>query len=349
MAKVVIERTVFWALVLVAGSLGLAGCKQQGGNAPGTGAPGGATGAADRAQVKAVKLQLNWVPEPEFGGFYAALHKGFYRDAGLDVKIEAGAAGVQTWSMVATGQVPFAIASGDELLRARRKDAGIVAVFAVYQNNPQALMVHEKSGVGSLAEIFESGKVKKVAMEAGLPYARFLRTRYRFDKVEVMQYGGNLGLFLQDPQMAVQCFVFSEPVSAREKGVAVRTFGIGESGYNPYLAVLITSEALLGEQPETVAAFVRATQRGWHAYLADPGPTNEYMRTQGATMSAAAMQLAAELQESYVLPPGSAPAALGQMSEERFRTLGEQLVALGELDRAPEAGKVFRNFPPASP
>jgi NitT/TauT family transport system substrate-binding protein len=302
---------------------------------------------AARPDAIDVTLQLNWVPEPEFGGFYAAVNKGIYARAGLNVNIVAGGAGVPTWNMVATGKVPFAIAAADEVIRARLQDAGIVALYAVYQTNPQALMVHKDSGVSSLSEIFTSGKVERVIMEPGLTYGRWLQQKYGFDKVEIVQYGGNLSLFLQDKKAAQQCFIFSEPVSAGEQGVEVDAFSIGESGFNPYVALVITSEKYLAENPRTVELFVRASRAGWKAYLEDPGPTNEYMKTQQATMSLPAMQRAAELQAPYIATDETRANYLGYMSEERWRALAEQLVTLGEIKEAPaDVTKLFHNVPP---
>lgn len=302
---------------------------------------------AARADAVDVTLQLNWVPEPEFGGFYAAAHMGTYARAGLNVNIVAGGAGVPTWNMVATGKVPFAIASADDVIRGRLQDAGIVALYAVYQTNPQALMVHESSGVSSLEEIFTSGKVARVIMEPGLPYSRWLQQKYGFDKVEIAQYGGNLSLFLQDEKAAQQCFVFSEPVSAGEQGVAVEAFSIAESGFNPYVAVVVTSEKFLAENERTVELFVRASRAGWKAYLANPEPTNEYMKTQQATMSVTAMQRAAALQTPYIVSDETTANYLGYMTEERWRALAEQLVSLGEIKAVPaDIADMFRNVPP---
>ena len=331
-----------WACCLAA--LALAGaCSKSSSDQPApaaTQAPGEAR-AGERKQ--AVTLQLNWVPEPEFGGFYAAVHQGLYAGQGLDVEIAAGAAGMQTWQMVATGKVPFAIASAGEVIRARLKGADIVAVYAVYQKSPQALMVHAASGVSSLEEIFTSGKIARVAMEAGLPYGRFLEQRYGFDQVSVVQYSGNLTTFLQDPGMAQQCFVFSEPVSAREQDVPVEVFSIAESGFNPYLAVVITSEAVLKEQPEVVARFVRASRAGWQAYLADPEPANHYMKEQKAAMTLSAMKRAAEMQAPYIVTGEGQ--ALGHMDEARWRTLAAQLHSLGETEQAPATiSSHFRNI-----
>jgi NitT/TauT family transport system substrate-binding protein len=293
----------------------------------------------------AVTLQLNWTPEPEFGGFYAAAHRGLYKQEGLNVSIKAGGAGIQTWKMVATGKVPFAIAEAGEILRARIKDADLVALYAVYQTSPQALMVHKKSGVTSLADIFTSGKIKKVAMESGLPYVKFLEKKYGFAKVEVVQHGGNLTLFLNDPTMAQQCFAFAEPLSAKEKGVEVAAFSTAEAGFNPYLAVVITSGKYLGENRTVVEKFVRAPRAGWKAYLDDAKPTNEYLKTQKATMTVDAMNQAAELQKPYVVGDEKTK-YLGYMSEERWKALAEQLKELGEIDKGSDVTKAFLNVEP---
>jgi len=291
----------------------------------------------------AVTLQLNWTPEPEFGGFYAAAHDHLYEREGLDVSIKAGGAGIQTWKMVATGAVPFAIAESGEILRARIKDADLVALFAVYQTSPQALMVHKASGVASLGEVFTSGKIKRVAMESGVPYVKFLQKKYGFDKVEVVQHGGNLTLFLNDPTMAQQCFAFSEPLSAKEKGVEVSVFSTAEAGFNPYLEVVITSGKYLADHRADVEAFVRATRAGWKAYLDDPRPTNEYLKTQQATMTVPAMNAAADLQKPYVVGDDKTR-YLGYLSEDRWKTLAEQLHELGEIDQVPDVAKVFVNI-----
>ncbi|HEX3761246.1 MAG TPA: ABC transporter substrate-binding protein [Kofleriaceae bacterium] len=304
-------------------------------------APAGSAG--ESRSTAAVTLQLNWTPEPEFGGFYAAVHDHLYEREGLDVSIKAGGAGVQTWKMVATGAVPFAIAEAGEILRARLKDADLVALYAVYQTSPQALMVHKDSGVTSLAEVFTSGKIKRVAMESGLPYVKFLQKRYGFDKVEVVQHGGNLTLFLNDPTMAQQCFAFAEPLSAKEKGVEVSVFSTAEAGFNPYLAVVITSSKYLADHRAQVEGFVRATRAGWKAYLDSAVPTNEYLKTQQATMTLPAMNAAADLQKPYVVGDDKSR-SLGSMTEERWKALADQLHDLGEIEQVPDVTKAFVNI-----
>lgn len=299
---------------------------------------------ADKSGKVALTLQLNWVPEPEFGGFYTAQHTDAYEKAGLDVRITSGAAGVQTWRMVATGKVPLAIASAGEVLRANLKDANLVAVYSIYDKNPMALMVHEETGVSALGEIFTSGKVGKVAMEAELPFGLHLKQKYGFDKVKVLQHSHNLSLFLQEKTLAQQCFIFSEPVSAKRQGVPVRAFSIGDSGFNPYQAVVIVRRDFLAKNRDVIERFVQASRAGWQAYLDGPGPTNEYMRTQGATMDLESMNLAAELQAPYIVSQETRKHGLGYMSMERWQTLADQLRTLGGIDGTPNVHEMFTHI-----
>src|SRR4029453_2026893 len=84
-----------------------------------------------------VSIALNWVPEPEFGGIYAAREGGAFAKHGLDVDIKPGGAGAPTWQQVASGKAEFGVASADEVVIARASDADVVALFTIYQTCPQ--------------------------------------------------------------------------------------------------------------------------------------------------------------------------------------------------------------------
>src|SRR5580700_7078711 len=102
-----------------------------------------------------IKLALNWKPEPEFGGFYAAP----YAQYGLDVDILPGGAGTPTVQMVGAGTADFGIVSGDELAIARARGNDVVAVFATFQNCPQGIMAHASRRLSGIGEVFEAGTV----------------------------------------------------------------------------------------------------------------------------------------------------------------------------------------------
>src|SRR6476661_10797906 len=83
-----------------------------------------------------IRLALNWKPDPQFGGFYAAP----YSQHGLDVEILPGGAGTPTVQMVGAGSVDFGTVSADEVILARSHGNDVVALFAVFQDSPAGIM-----------------------------------------------------------------------------------------------------------------------------------------------------------------------------------------------------------------
>ncbi|HMI88970.1 MAG TPA: ABC transporter substrate-binding protein [Polyangiaceae bacterium] len=319
-------RAVVIGVLLVA-SLG--GCSK--------GQPGGSAGGESAAGTK-LKLVLNWVPEPEFGGFYAARDGGAYRRQGFEVEVIGGGAGVPVVQMVATGRVHFGTIGADELLTARAHGADVVAVFATFQTSPQAIMVHASRNLTSLAEVFRSGTL---AIEPGMAYAAYLKQKFRWENVQVVPYDGGVARFLADPSFAQQCYVTSEPIAAKKQGGDPQVFLVADAGYNPYTTVVVTRRELVEQKPEMVAAFVAATAEGWKNYLTDPRPTNQVLARLNPSMDAATLEAAVEAEKPLIATEQTKQLGLGSMSAERWATLARQLEELKLIDRAPPTTDLF--------
>src|SRR5580698_11160453 len=104
--------------------------------------------------ISPVSLTLDWKPEPEFGGFYAAQIKGSFAAQGLAAEIKPAGEGADTWQLVATGKTDFATTAADQVLIARSSGADVVAFFAVYQTFPQGIMVHKARGFTNIRDVF---------------------------------------------------------------------------------------------------------------------------------------------------------------------------------------------------
>jgi NitT/TauT family transport system substrate-binding protein len=78
-----------------------------------------------------VQLMLDWHPEPEFGGFYAAQANGAFTKQGLNVDIKSAGEGAAMWQLVAHGDTEFGTTAADQVLIARAAGADVVAIFAV--------------------------------------------------------------------------------------------------------------------------------------------------------------------------------------------------------------------------
>lgn len=284
-----------------------------------------------------VKLALNWVPEPEFGGFYAGRENGAYQRAGIDIEIQGGGAGVPVVQMVAGGQADFGVVGADEVVNGNAKGVDVVPLFATFQTSPHAIMVHASRDVKTLADVFKSGTV---AMEPGAPYASFLKKKYALDKANLLPYDGGVAKFIADENHAQQCFATSEPIEVARKGKKARLFLIADEGYNPYATVVITRRGLWNEKPDLVRAFVRASREGWRTYLDDPKAANAVMAKLNTSLDAESWKLVADAQKPFIETADTGRDHLGKMTLERWETLTKQLVDL-EIAKDPKAPSTY--------
>ena len=285
-----------------------------------------------------IRLALNWKPEPDFGGFYAAPFQKY----GLDVEILPGGAGTPTIQMVGAGSAEFGIVAADELVVARARGNDVVAVFAVFQNNPLGIMVHASRKLTSLADVFTSGTV---AMQRGLSYARLLEKKYGFDKVKIVPSpNGDVSAFLHDKNFAQQCYITSEPLIAKRQGADVQVFPISDIGFNPYTDVMATSGVLLRSKPDMVKSMVAAAREGLRTYLNNPHPTNLRMQQLNPTMPLDLFAETAEVQKPLIETDATRSNGLGVMTKERWETLIMQLKNLGDIENAPAAEDCFRSL-----
>ena len=105
--------------------------------------------AASGAQaLDVVTLQLKWRHQFQFAGYYAALEKGFYREAGLEVEIREGGPNVDAIDDVVTGRADFGVGTSGALI-ARTRGQKVVVLAAVFQHSPAILLGHVPLGAGA--------------------------------------------------------------------------------------------------------------------------------------------------------------------------------------------------------
>lgn len=286
-------------------------------------------------------LALNWKPEPQFGGFYAAQEQGYYKDSGLQVNIIEGGSGTPTIQMLLAGKVDYAIVSADEVLIALARGASdIVALFATFQTNPQGIMTHAERSFTSIADVMQTPGV--LLWQSGLPYAQYFMKKYAPLAVVTAPYLGGIGNFQNDPEISQQCFVTSEPLTAAAAGIKVKTFLVADSGYNPYTAVMVARRQRLENNPAEVKAMVAAVRSGWQHYLEDPDATNAAMMTLNKAMSAETFEQSA-LAQSDLIRTGKTR-ELGQMTLARWQTLADQLLEIDVIRKPVPVDELFVNL-----
>jgi NitT/TauT family transport system substrate-binding protein len=297
-------------------------------------------GTATTSTSTSVQLTLDWKPEPEFGGFYAALQDGAFAKHGLDVKIQPAGEGADTWQLVATGRTEFATSSADQVLIARKQNADVIAIFAVYQTFPQGIMVHQSRGFLSIKDVFSHDGVLLAEDNSWL---HFLQKKFAPVQVKVTGYGGGIAEFLAKKDYSQQCFVTSEPILAKHHGGDPQTFLIADEGFNPYTTVVICKGELLKTHPDEVKAMVEACREGWRDYLDHPDPVNAVMHGLNTDMDLQTFGEAAAAEKPLIETDETRKSGLGTMTADRWKALAGQLVDLGVIDRSVDPNGCFVN------
>jgi NitT/TauT family transport system substrate-binding protein len=278
-----------------------------------------------------VKLQADWYPQPEHGGFYEALSKGYYKAEGLDVEIVPSGPYVNSEALVASGTMQFGMNSSDHVLEAiANSGEPLLAVGATMQHDPQGIMVRADSPVKTWTDL--DGRT--VSVRPGSTWWEFIVKKFHLTHVKEVPATYSVANFLQDPNYIQQAFVTSEPFFAQKAGVATRMLMDRDAGYDPY-RVFYTSQAYAAEHPDVVAKFVRASIRGWREYMKDPVETNALLRKLNPALNEEWENYSYNALKSgkYVAGDAADGSELGQFDAARWKTMYEQMLDLKVIQK----------------
>jgi NitT/TauT family transport system substrate-binding protein len=143
-------RWLWVTALLAAALLALAGCG--GDDDEEAGGDEGAT-TTQAAELDKVSLQLKWVTQAQFAGYYAAQEQGFYEEEGLDVTIKPGGPDITPEQVVASGQAEFGIDWLPSLLATRDKGGDLVNIAQVFARSAMLELTWKDSGLTSFADL----------------------------------------------------------------------------------------------------------------------------------------------------------------------------------------------------
>ncbi len=279
-------------------------------------------------EMTRIRLLTDWYPDPERGGYYCAQLKGYYRAAGLDVEIIPGGPNNGPIQRLLTGRLEFLLSTSGDVLIQASKGLPLVAVSAVMQHDPQAILVHE----GSPVRRFEDLEGRTVTATPGAVWLQYVRKRYGLTHLRESPSTQSIANFIHDTNVIMQCFVTSEPYFAREAGIKTRTLAIEDDRFKPY-RVLVTSRSFLEQHPEAVRAFVTATLQGWKEYLSHPAEVDRELLRLNPELNPSKMEYSwrALKDGNFVLGDPTKGEIQGVWDEKRLKAEADILKELGLL------------------
>lgn len=277
--------------------------------------------------LEKLSLQLRWLHQFQFAGYYMALEKGYYRDAGLEVEIREGGQGASKPidSMLA-GEADFAIANSGVVI-ARMSGKPVVALAAIMQSSPIVWIVRADSGIYTPLDL--PGKRVMLMAPPESAELRITLAREGIDPglLDIRQTSFNPQDLIDGKTDAYDGYISNEPYWLQQRNIAYRLINPREYGVNFYNDVLITRESLVQQRPEQVEAFVQASLKGWDYALAHTEETLQLIHQRYApNKSMDHLRFEAEALKKLIMPE---LVQLGHMNPGRWQTIARQYVELG--------------------
>ncbi len=218
--------------------------------------------SANISDIEEINLQLRWKHQFQFAGFYIAKERGFYKEAGLDVKINEYRHPINVVDEVISGRANYGIGRSS-LLIDRNKGKPIVALGAIYQNSPSVLITTDPE-IKSLQDFrgkkimivddpVQSDAISSMLYFNGLSRNDFILQKHSFNYKDLINRKTD----------AMACYLSNEPYYLKKSNTPYIVFNPKNYGFSLYADILFTSENEINNHYERVKAFSTASHKGW--------------------------------------------------------------------------------------
>ncbi len=228
------------------------------------------------AEPTPVSVQLEWRHQFEFAGFYAAKEKGFYREAGLQVELREYHQGQDVISDVLNGHSTFGVFHS-VVIQARLQGRPLRLLAAYLRHSP--LLIAAKPGIFLPSDL----RGKRLMADAQEIKGINLLTMFNnfgmsIHDMDLVPHEFNIKSFAQGKVDAMTIYQTNELYHLYKQGIKFNLIDPNIYAVPLLDQILFTSEHYLSQHPDTVRAFVAATNRGWRYALEHPAEIIEFIR-----------------------------------------------------------------------
>ena len=218
-----------------------------------------------------INLQLQWVTQSQFAGYFAAVDQGFYEDEGLDVTILEGAVDIVPQQVVASGQAQFGLAWVPKALVSNEEGAGLINIGQVFQRSGTLEVSWADSGITEPGDwagktVGTWGFGNEFELTAAI-------SRFGVTDVNLIQQPFDMSLLLNREVDASQAMTYNEYAQVLEAvnpdtGALYLPSDLNVIDFNDVGTAMLQDAIWVGsdwlaDNEATAEAFLRATFRGW--------------------------------------------------------------------------------------
>jgi len=218
-----------------------------------------------------IRLPMGYIPNIQYAPFYAAIEKGYFKDAGIEIEFDYSfeTDGVK---LVGVGELPFAVVSGEQVLLARAQDVPVTYVAAWYQQYPISVVSKADANISKAEDL--KGKtiglpglfganyigLRALLFSAGLSESDVTLEEIGFNQVELVVAGN---------QTIIVGYAANEPIQLKAQGIDVTELRVSDAVQLAANGIL-ASEKVIAENPELVKSFVGAFLKGLKYTIENP-------------------------------------------------------------------------------
>jgi NitT/TauT family transport system substrate-binding protein len=228
-------------------------------------------GAAPTQSLQPIRLPMGYIPSVQYAPFYVADARGYFAEEGLALEFDY-AFETDGVKLVGANELPFSLASGEQVLLARQQDLPVVYVLGWWQDYPVAVAAPASAGIDEPADL--AGRTVGIPLLGGASYigyaALMAANDLPLDAATLQVIGFTQAEALQAGQVdAAVVYDNNEPIVLESRGFPVDVLRVAD-----YVTLasngLITNEATLRDDPQLVRRMLRAFVRGLRDTLDDP-------------------------------------------------------------------------------
>ena len=357
-------KNMRWVLVLMLVSLVLSACPAPPAAAPAVEPAAAATEAPAEAaaetaatgELTPVRLQLQWVTQSQFAGYYAALDQGFYEEEGLDVTILEGAVEIVPQQVVASGEAEFGIAWVPKVLASREQGADLVNIGQVFQRSGTLEISWADSGIttpedwagkrvgtwgfGNEFELFAA--LRKAGIEPDDPA-----------QVTIVQQPFDMSLLLNKEIDAAEAMIYNEYAQVLEAtnpdtGELYQPEDLSVINFNDVGTAMLQDhifarESWLAEEgnEDIAVRFLRASFKGWIYCRDNLDACVDIVLANGPTLGAGHMRWQLNEVNALIWP---SPAGIGVLDDALYQQTVDISTEFKVLTAAPNEGAVRKDL-----
>ncbi|WP_310830630.1 ABC transporter substrate-binding protein [Paenibacillus pedocola] len=296
-----------------------------------------------------VKLQLKWVPQAQFAGYFLAQDKGYYAEEGLNVEILPGGPDIVPEQQVAGGSADIGVDWVASLLTSQEQEMPLVQIAQIFQKSGLVLVSKKEAGISGPADL----KGKKVGNWMGGNEFEILALfdKYKLDSNKDLNFtkqGFTMDQFLGGEIDAASAMTYNEYQVVLESGIKAEDLNVidmNDEGVAMLEDNLFANKEWLAENKETAAKFVRASLKGWKDAIADPeAAVDSVMKLaeEGSTTREHQLTMMTEVAK-LIQPEGFDAAKMGYTDAAAFQQTADIALKFGVIKEASKVDEAYTN------